>query len=84
MARTDHQRKRGKSRRAVALGSRAAKAGVREGGIEAGKRDPMRHAPLREPYAASSGEAPERGGTPQTVSNKKTRRRRRGSARATG
>ena len=40
-------------------GADRTKARVRKGGIVAGKRDPLRRAPLREPYAARSGASPE-------------------------
>lgn len=44
---------------------------VAEGGIEARPGQPMARAPLRESYGARSGDAPEKAGTPRTVSSKK-------------
>jgi hypothetical protein len=41
----------------------------------------MRRAPLREPYAGSSGTAPEHVGTPETVAGRKHRRKRRRTRR---
>ena len=52
-------------------------ASIREGGIQPSPRDPLRHAPLREPYAARSGARPAESGTAETV----TRPRRRATIR---
>jgi len=46
---------------------------VAQGGIEARPEQPMGRAPLREPYGARSGDAPEKAGTPRTISSKKRR-----------
>jgi hypothetical protein len=46
-------------------GANRSKAHIRSGGIVHGKRDPLRHVPLREPYAARSGASPEEQGTPE-------------------
>jgi hypothetical protein len=53
---------------------------LREGGIEATRRDPLRRHPMREPYAARSGNPPEAEGTPATVT-KSARRRGKTSMR---
>lgn len=53
-------------------GADRTKARVRKGGIVAGKRDPLRRAPLREPYAARSGASPEEQGTPESVTEEKS------------
>jgi len=60
----------------------AAPGHIRAGGIAHGKRDPLRHAPLREPYAARSGATPEEQGTPDTVAKNKPRKRGGQSKRA--
>jgi hypothetical protein len=56
-------------------GHEAAKADLRQGGIEHDGRDPLRHAPLRETYAAKSGARPADSGTPAAV----TRAKKQGS-----
>jgi hypothetical protein len=50
---------------------------IRGGGIEPAARDPLRAAPLREPYAANSGAPPQRMGTPGAVTKPRRRARRR-------
>jgi len=52
-------------------GQDAAKGGLRQGGIEHDGKDPLRHAPLQEPYAAKSGDRPADSGTPAAVTNAK-------------
>lgn len=52
-------------------GQETAKAGLRQGGIEPDGKDPLRHAPLQEPYAAKSGAPPADSGTPATVTKAK-------------
>lgn len=54
-------------------------AGIRNGGIQPSPDDPLRHAPLREPYAARSGTPPSASGTAETVT-----RPRRPPRRPTG
>ena len=61
-----------------AAGSDHANSHIRSGGIEHRKRDPLRHAPLREPYAARSGAPPEEQGTPESVTRAKPGSGRRG------
>jgi hypothetical protein len=56
-------------------GANRTKAHIRSGGIVHGKRDPLRHAPLREPYAARSGASPEEQGTPEGVTKPGSKRR---------
>lgn len=46
-------------------GADGTKAHIRSGGITHGKGDPLRNAPVREPYAALSGAPPEEQGTPE-------------------
>jgi hypothetical protein len=53
--------------------SPAPAASLRNGGIQPSRHDPLRHAPLREPYATRSGAHPAESGTAETV----TRPRRR-------
>lgn len=48
-----------------------AKAGLREGGLEHSEKDPLRHAPLKEPYGAESGIQPTKADTPATVTGAK-------------
>jgi len=50
-----------------------AKAHIRSGGIAHRRRDPLRRAPLREPYGARSGAPPEEQGTPESVTKTKSR-----------
>ena len=59
-------------------GANQTKAHIRSGGIVYGKRDPLRHAPLRQPYAGAS---PEKQGTPEEVTKAKPRSKTRGQAR---
>jgi hypothetical protein len=56
---------------------------LREGALEPVGRDPLRHHPMREPYAKRSGGAPRDSGTPETVTRRGAARRgmaRRGMA----
>lgn len=48
-----------------------ATSGLRQGGLEHDGRDPLRHVPLKEPYAAKSGTPPAETGTPATVTKVK-------------
>jgi len=52
------------------------KARLRGGGIGSGRRDPLRHAALHEPYAARSGAPAEETGTPDLVAKRPSARRR--------
>jgi hypothetical protein len=49
----------------------AAKGDLRQGGLEHDGKDPLRHVPLKEPYAARSGAQPAEAGTPATVTKVK-------------
>ena len=51
---------------------------IREDGIQLSGRDPLRYAPLREPYAARSGARPAESGTAETVTRLHPRSRQRG------
>lgn len=55
------------------------KARLREGGLEPDNRDPLRHVPLKEPYAAKSGTRKAEDGSPATVTKLRKRDRFRGS-----
>ncbi|MGH6940569.1 hypothetical protein [Hypericibacter sp.] len=48
-----------------------AKSDLRQGGLEHDGKDPLRHVPLKEPYAAKSGANPAETGTPATVTTVK-------------
>jgi len=52
-----------------------AKAGLRQGGLEHSEKDPLRHAPLKEPYGAKSGTQPTEADTPATVARAKKKGR---------
>lgn len=49
------------------------KSDLRQGGLEHGGKDPLRHAPLKEPYAARSGTHPAEAETPATVTKAKNK-----------
>jgi hypothetical protein len=57
----------------------AAKARLREGGLEHDNRDPLRHVPLKEPYAAKSGNRAPEDGSPATVTKLKKKGRPQGT-----
>jgi hypothetical protein len=65
----------------VVKGADRAKTHIRSGGIAHGKRDPLRHAPLREPYAARSGASSEEQATPDSVTKAKPTSKTRHPAR---
>jgi hypothetical protein len=44
-----------------------AKASLRQGGLEHDGKDPLRHVPLKEPYAAKSGAQPPEEATPAKI-----------------
>jgi hypothetical protein len=46
---------------------------LRNGGLQPSGQDPLRHAPLREPYAARSGTHPAESGTAATVTHARRR-----------
>jgi hypothetical protein len=50
------------------------KAGLRQGGLEPDRKDPLRHVPLNEPYGARSRPHPAEAGTPATVTRQKPKR----------
>jgi hypothetical protein len=49
------------------------KSDLRQGGLEHDGKDPLRHVPLKEPYAARSGAHPAEAGTPATVAKAKNK-----------
>lgn len=64
--------------RGYQAGAKAAPRKLREGTLEPEGKDPLRRHPLREPYAARSGAAPETVGTPETVTRRPAAKRRAG------
>ncbi|QEX21980.1 hypothetical protein FRZ61_19090 [Hypericibacter adhaerens] len=55
----------------------SAKDSLREGGLQPDAKDPLRHAPLKEPYGARSGAHPAPADTPAAVAQARQKRKRR-------
>ncbi|MGE3232050.1 MAG: hypothetical protein AB7J30_21675 [Hyphomicrobium sp.] len=66
---------RGRPTNAKRRATKRAPRTLREGALEPAGRDPLRHHPMREPYAKRSGGAPQESGTPETVTRRPAARR---------